>query len=433
MSINMENINILYQHFLQSEGVTTDTRNIKPGCIFFALKGPNFNGNQFAQEAQKKGAKLVVIDDEQYKQIPNTLLVTDVLLTLQELAKHHRQQFQFPIIGLTGSNGKTTTKELIHAVLSTSLKVKATIGNLNNHIGVPLTLLSFPVDLEVGIVEMGANHQGEIEFLSSICQPNFGLITNFGKAHLEGFGGEEGVIKGKSELFTNINNSKGFIFYNADDSKQVELLKNYDKKYGFSLKKHLADVHYEVNNQAKNVQIKIDNLVVDSNLFGSYNAFNMMYAVSIGKHFNIPIQKIKEAIENYIPQNNRSQWKTTKKNQLILDAYNANPSSMSSAIQEFYQLKTEFPKLCILGDMFELGDSSNKEHENILNLLQTLNLSSVLVGKNFLEHQNSFPNFIFFSKTEELIQSNILAKVEKQLILIKGSRGIQLENVFELL
>lgn len=429
----MEKIKQLYQAFLSSSGVTTDTRKIEPDNIFFALKGPNFNGNQFAELALEKGAKLIVIDEIEFANIPNTFLVDNCLLVLQELAKYHRKQFNFPIIGLTGSNGKTTTKELVQAVLSKKFKTKATFGNLNNHIGVPLTLLSFPLDLEIGIVEMGANHQKEIEFLSAICQPNFGLITNFGKAHLEGFGGEEGVIKGKSELFTNINNSKGYIFYNADDSKQVELLKNYDKKYGFSLKKHLADVHYEVNNQAKNVQIKIDNLVVDSNLFGSYNAFNMMYAVSIGKHFNIPIQKIKEAIENYIPQNNRSQWKTTKKNQLILDAYNANPSSMSSAIQEFYQLKTEFPKLCILGDMFELGSSSEFEHQNILHLLCKLNLKAYMVGNNFNILKEFYPHFSFFENVDKLIDSKVLDKVQNKTILIKGSRGIKLESIFDYL
>ncbi len=429
----MGKIDQLYQAFLNSSGVTTDTRKIEPDNLFFALKGPNFNGNQFTRLALEKGAKMVVIDDVAYAELPNTLLVKDSLQTLQELAKYHREQFDFPIIGLTGSNGKTTTKELVQSVLSKKFKTKATIGNLNNHIGVPLTLLSFPLDLEIGIVEMGANHQKEIEFLSDLCQPNFGLITNFGKAHLEGFGGEEGVIKGKTELYKNIFVTKGTIFYNADDSKQVEILKDYPYKKGFSLDTFSNLLNYQINNQSEKVEIIYLKNKIKSNLFGSYNAQNIMYAILIGKHFNIPDQEIKIAIENYFPTNNRSQWKVTSKNQLILDAYNANPSSMQHAIKEFYELKTENEKLCILGDMFELGNSSKKEHENILKIINDLNLNAYLVGVNFECLRYKFPNFTFFENVDQLINSNILNDITFKTILIKGSRGIKLESIYAFL
>ncbi|MBS4040704.1 MAG: UDP-N-acetylmuramoyl-tripeptide--D-alanyl-D-alanine ligase [Flavobacteriales bacterium] len=429
----MEKIEQLYQTFLSSSGVTTDTRKIEPENIFFALKGPTFNGNQFAELAFEKGAKLIVIDEIEFINIPNTFLVDDCLLALQELAKYHRKQFNFPILGLTGSNGKTTTKELIQAVLSKKFKTMATIGNLNNHIGVPLTLLSFPLDLEIGIVEMGANHQKEIEFLSDICQPNYGLITNFGKAHLEGFGGVEGVIKGKSELYNNLFDSNGTIFYNADDEKQKEILKNYANKNGFTKKNIPLCLNYEVNNQSEKVEITYLENEIKSNLFGSYNAQNIMYAVLIGNYFKVPDYEIKEAIESYFPTNNRSQWKTTLKNQLILDAYNANPSSMQFAINEFYHLKTENEKLCILGDMFELGNSSKIEHQNILSLLSNLNLKAYLVGKNFKILKEFYPNFRFFESVDELIDSKILDNLQNKTILIKGSRGIKLETIYEFL
>jgi UDP-N-acetylmuramoyl-tripeptide--D-alanyl-D-alanine ligase len=429
----MEKIKQLYQTFLNSSGVTTDTRKIEPENIFFALKGPNFNGNQFTALALEKGAKLIVIDEAAYGNIPNTFLVDDCLLALQELAKYHRRQFNFPIIGLTGSNGKTTTKELIQAVLSKKFKTKATIGNLNNHIGVPLTLLSFPLELEIGIVEMGANHQKEIEFLSDICQPNFGLITNFGKAHLEGFGGEEGVIKGKTELYNNLILSNGTIFYNADDVKQNDILQNYINKKGFTTENLPLCLNYQVNNQSEKVEIIYDDNKIKSNLFGVYNAQNIMYAVLIGKYFNVPDNEIKIAIENYFPTNNRSQWKTTLKNQLILDAYNANPSSMQFAINEFYHLKTVNEKLCILGDMFELGSSSKIEHQNILNLLSHLNLNAFLVGNNFKILKEFYPNFRFFESVEELIDNKSLKSLQNKTILIKGSRGIKLETIYEFL
>jgi UDP-N-acetylmuramoyl-tripeptide--D-alanyl-D-alanine ligase len=429
----MEKIKQLYQAFLSSSGVTTDTRKIELENIFFALKGPNFNGNQFTELALEKGAKLIVIDEIEFANIPNTFLVDNCLLALQELAKYHRKQFNFPIIGLTGSNGKTTTKELIQAVLSKKFKTKATFGNLNNHIGVPLTLLSFPLDLEIGIVEMGANHQKEIEFLSAICQPNFGLITNFGKAHLEGFGGEEGVIKGKSELYNNLFISNGTIFYNADDLKQNDILQNYKNKKGFTMRNLPLCLNYQVNNLSEKVEITYLENEIKSNLFGSYNAQNIMYAVLIGKYFNLSDYEIKVAIENYFPTNNRSQWKITLKNQLILDAYNANPSSMQFAINEFYHLKTENEKLCILGDMFELGNLSKIEHQNILSLLSNLNLKAYLVGNNFKILKEFYPNFRFFESVEELIDSKILDNLQNKTILIKGSRGVKLETIYEFL
>ncbi|HBK84000.1 MAG TPA: UDP-N-acetylmuramoyl-tripeptide--D-alanyl-D-alanine ligase [Flavobacterium sp.] len=421
----------IYSKFLECTTVSIDTREISKGSLFIALKGLNFDANIFAKEALKKGAKYVIIDNKDYFINEQTILVEDCLNTLQQLAKYHRKTLGTTLIGLTGSNGKTTTKELIHAVLSTKYKTIATFGNLNNHIGVPLTLLRLSKETEIGIIEMGANHQKEIEFLCAICQPNYGLVTNFGKAHLEGFGGEEGVIKGKTELYQNLFQNNGTLFYNADDEKQNQILIDYQNKIGFSATNHKNTLQYKINNTTENVEIFVEDMVIRSNLFGKYNANNLMYAVLIGKHFKVSQTKIKNAIENYLPQNNRSQKKTTEKNYLILDSYNANPTSMSFAIKEFYELKTEKTKLCILGDMFELGENTKVEHENILNLLRKFEMNSILVGTQFYLLKNNYPEFNFYETTNHLKDSNLPASLKNQFILIKGSRGVQLEKIYE--
>ena len=324
--------------------------------MFFCLKGDKFDANTFAKEALEKGAAFVIIDDSDYYINEQTILVEDTLITLQELAQFHRLFLKLPIIALTGSNGKTTTKELINAVLSEKYKVKATIGNLNNHIGVPLTLLSFDKTTEIGIVEMGANHQKEIEFLCQIAQPDYGYITNFGKAHLEGFGGVEGVIKGKSEMYDYLRGNNKMVFVNVDDSIQNEKSTNI-KRFSFSLNNSTADVKISTIEANPMVKIIFNNQTVQSHLIGIYNANNINAAITIGNYFKVSDELIKEAIENYIPENNRSQLILKNGNEIILDAYNANPSSMAAAIANFIQLEKK-NKIAILGDMFELGEES---------------------------------------------------------------------------
>jgi len=307
---------LLYQHFLACNSVCTDTRKISENCIFFALKGDNFDANTFTNEALEKGAKYVVIDNPNYQIEGKTLLVEDTLVALQKLANHHRKELNTKIIALTGSNGKTTTKELIHTVLSKKYKTIATIGNLNNHIGVPLTLLRLTKETEIGIIEMGANHQKEIELLCEIAEPDFGYITNFGKAHLEGFGGVEGVIKGKSEMYTFLRNNNKLIFVNLDDAIQEEKTKQLNR-YTFSKEKE-ANIKIDSIEANPMVKISFENTTIQSHLIGLYNANNINAAIAIGKYFEVPNNQIKEAIENYIPENNRSQLIRKGTNEIIL-------------------------------------------------------------------------------------------------------------------
>ena len=328
----MSNITELHQHFLSASSVCTDTRKITPNCIFFALKGENFNGNLFAIEAIEKGALLAVIDEKEYHLNKKTWLCDDVLKTLQELATYHRNFLKTPIMGLTGSNGKTTSKELIHAVLSKKYNCIATLGNLNNHIGVPLTLLSMTPKTEIGIVEMGANHIGEIEFLTNIAQPNFGYITNFGKAHLEGFGSLEGVIKGKTELYRYLyqNNQIGFI--NGDDSKQVELSEGM-KRIIFNGTN--SAIQIQLKDATNHLKVVFQNIEINTQLIGAYNFSNIAAAIAIGHYFEVPASNIQKALGDYCPQMNRSQVIKQKGHHIILDAYNANPTSMMAALQNF--------------------------------------------------------------------------------------------------
>ncbi len=422
----------LHQLFLGSKGISTDTRKISKDILFFALRGDNFNGNKFTEEAFLKGASHAIIDDIEFAKSPKTILVDDVLQTLQELATFHRNYLNLPIISLTGSNGKTTTKELINAVLSKKHKTVATKGNLNNHIGVPLTLLSMTKDTSIGIVEMGANHLMEIDQLCKIVQPNYGYITNFGKAHLEGFGSIEGVIKGKSELYDYLLKDNKYIFLNADDSIQKEKLNSHIKKIGFSQNNSEFYI-IRMTNSKPFVKVFVEDVTITSNLIGSYNFTNIAVAILIGKFFNIELDDIKEAIENYVPTNNRSQILDKGSNKIILDAYNANPTSMKAALESFSNLSGR-NKIAILGDMFELGEESKKEHQYIVNLIETLEFDQIyLVGENFYTTESSKSYIHHFKSFNELKVALNGKLIKDASILIKGSRGMALEKTLDFL
>ncbi len=411
------NIKELYKIFLSSPFICTDTRSIKKGSMFFALKGENFNGNKYASQAIEKGSNYAIVDEKEYATSDSIILVNDVLHTLQKLANYHRLQLDIPIIAITGTNGKTTTKELVNAVLSGKYKVLATAGNFNNHIGVPLTLLLMNDKTEIGIVEMGANHPREIKTLCEIAEPNYGLITNIGKAHLEGFGSFEGVINTKKELYDYIEISKGEIFINNDNELLMSLIKSQKlTSYGITPK---ANCIAEKIDNSLFVGIKDieSNISINTNLVGGYNFENILASVCIGKYFNIDIKDVKKSIEAYNPDNNRSQIKKTENNTLILDAYNANPTSMSAAISNFGNIENKVPTPGIF-----VSD---------LDLLKSVNLNdALLVGKEFCECLTN-DEFRCFKNYYEL---NIYIKdnpINDALILIKGSRGIKLEKVIE--
>jgi UDP-N-acetylmuramoyl-tripeptide--D-alanyl-D-alanine ligase len=425
-------INYIHSLFLKCNSVSIDTRKIQTNSFFVAIKGENFDANTFAKEALEKGASYVLIDNENYFIDHRTVLVENSMVALQELAKFHRQYLKLPIIALTGSNGKTTTKELINVVLSQKYNTKATIGNLNNHIGVPLTLLSFNNETEIGIVEMGANHQKEIEFLCELATPDYGYITNFGKAHLEGFGGVEGVIKGKSEMYNYISINNKTAFINLEDPIQVSKSKVLNF-YSFGINKENANVNISSIKANPFVEIGYSDILISTHLIGLYNANNVNAALSIGKYFEVEDLAIKEALESYVPENNRSQLLSKGSNQIILDAYNANPSSMAVAIENFLQLDNA-NKIVILGDMFELGDESNQEHKAIVNSLINENeIMCFFIGKEFFGNRTDRNNFHFFESFEEF--SNYLKeiKINNSSILIKGSRGMALERTLNFL
>ena len=400
--------------------------------MFVAIKGERFDANIFAKEALEKGASYVLIDNDDYYIDERTILTEDSLETLQELAKFHRDYLKLPIIALTGSNGKTTTKELINVVLSKRYKVKATAGNLNNHIGVPLTLLSFNTETEIGIVEMGANHQKEIEFLCDIAKPDFGYITNFGKAHLEGFGGFEGVVKGKSEMYAYLYENKKIAFVNLDDALQTEKTDGIER-YTFGSKTNETNVIIDSVKADPFVSVKTQGMKISSHLIGAYNANNINAAITMGNYFKVEMHAIKEAIENYIPENNRSQLLKKNTNDIILDAYNANPSSMTVALENFMQLDIT-RKVAILGDMFELGTESLAEHKSIVNLaLKDKNTHFYFIGKDFYANRIEKENILFFETFEDLAYELKEHKIENTTILIKGSRGMALERSLDLL
>ena len=421
----------LHQLFLQSSGVCTDTRKIEKDCLFIALKGENFNGNAFAREAIEKGAKAALVDEAEYADTAKGIYLNDdTLKSLQSLARFHRDYLNLPILALTGSNGKTTTKELIHAVLSQSFNCMATRGNLNNHIGVPLTLLSMNEDTEFGIVEMGANHQKEIEALCEIAAPDFGFITNFGKAHLEGFGGIEGVIKGKSELYRYLAKHEGTVFVNAKDPKQMELTSKMNRLLFCT-----SEDSHPITRLDSDEFIKIEykGLSIQTNLIGDYNFNNLSAAISIGSHFNVPVEKIKLALEAYQPRMNRSEIRQVNNHRVFLDAYNANPTSMMAALQTFEKNKG-LPKAVILGDMFELGKESSKEHEAIVEYLNSkTDYIVLLLGKNFYK-TTTIASHIHKAKGIEDAPALISKFIPKNAdILLKGSRGMALERCIDFL
>jgi UDP-N-acetylmuramoyl-tripeptide--D-alanyl-D-alanine ligase len=422
----------IHDLFLKCSKVSIDTRKIEPNSFFVAIKGVRFDANTFTKEALEKGASFVVIDNANYYIDERTILVNDSLETLQELAKFHRQFLNLPIIALTGSNGKTTTKELINVVLSKKFDTKATVGNLNNHIGVPLTLLSFTKETQIGIIEMGANHQKEIEFLCEIAQPDYGYITNFGKAHLEGFGGVEGVIKGKSEMYAYLKADKKSVFVNIDDEIQKTKTTDFNR-ITFSQKDKSASVFIESITANPFVKIKTLGVEINSHLIGLYNANNINAAITIGHHFEVPTVDIKAAIESYVPENNRSQLLTKGTNEIILDAYNANPSSMLVALENFIQLdKTN--KCIIIGDMYELGEESLAEHKAIVSFLNSnSNFDCHFVGKDFFANSIQKENFHFYHTFEDFIKFLSSIKPEHKTLLIKGSRGMALERTLEYL
>ncbi|HET8809868.1 MAG TPA: UDP-N-acetylmuramoyl-tripeptide--D-alanyl-D-alanine ligase [Flavobacteriaceae bacterium] len=421
-------ISKIHELFLKGKGVSTDTRKIEKGTIFFALKGENFNGNKFALQAIEKGAA-IVIADEIFEVHEKIVQVENVLETLQELATFHRNYLKTPIIALTGSNGKTTTKELVNAVLSKKFNTTATQGNLNNHIGVPLTLLSMSENTQIGIVEMGANHPKEIANLCEIALPDYGYITNFGKAHLEGFGGIVGVIKSKSELYDFLKNNNKTIFVNSDDELQIKQSKGAET-YQIGENKG-ADCQVKFLNADPFVEMSFDELTIKSKLIGKYNAKNIAAAIGIGQYFEVLPKKIVEAIEAYIPQNNRSQIIEQNGNKIIMDAYNANPTSMLAALESFDSLPGK-NKVLILGDMFELGENSLAEHQAIVDQIESLDFDIVyLCGKDFHRTQSGSIKIQHFENFEELKNELEKTKFSAVSILIKGSRGMALERILK--
>ncbi len=424
-----ESVLEVYQLFQKNRKLSIDSRTIEQGSIYVALKGENHDGHQFVESALDKGAIIAVVDNDKYSLPEKTVLVEDSLAFLQELAQFHRRQFSFPVFAITGTNGKTTTKELCLAVMETQYKVMATQGNLNNHIGVPLTLLSFPTDLDFGIVEMGANHLGEIADLCRIAEPNFGLITNVGKAHLEGFGSFEGVVKAKTELYSFIQQKKGKVFLNGDNSLLVENARDIQSiRYGI-LKDNFLQAKLIDNNPFLEFSIISSDreTLIKTQLIGSYNFENAMAASCLGSYFQIPIEKIKQGIESYSPQNIRSQFVVTEDNKVILDTYNANPSSMMVALNNFMQIEAE-SKIVILGDMFELGRESEKEHQKIVDFLVQNKIEAILVGEEFMKTSASYPCFPSVSLLEQTL---IRKPIVNHLVLVKASRGIKLEKVID--
>lgn len=419
------NIEDLYNIFIKSSGTSTDTRKINKGCIFFALKGESFNGNEFAATAIQQGAAFAVIDEKKHES-KNTILVDDVLTTLQQLANYHRKQFKIPFIGITGTNGKTTSKELINSVLSQHYKTYYTQGNLNNHIGVPLTLLSIKQDSEIAIIEMGANHIGEIKELCKIAEPNFGIITNIGTAHIEGFGSKEGVIKTKNEMYNFISENGELIFTNNDDDLLKELSITLNK---YTYGKSNADCVASLLSETPNIKLNWNQNEINATLYGAYNFYNILLAICVAQYFKVPSEKIVKGIETYVSTNNRSQFLKIKTNEIYLDAYNANPSSMNVAIDSF-STNPSPNKLMVLGDMLELGNIKEVEHQKIIDKAKDLNIKTLFVGKEFSNAKKKY-QFDYFPNTDELLRWLEKNELKNSSILIKGSRGIKLEKVIE--
>jgi UDP-N-acetylmuramoyl-tripeptide--D-alanyl-D-alanine ligase len=422
----------LYQKYSESRKVSTDTRQITPGSVFFALKGDKFDANEFAAQALQKGASYAVIDDERFNTDPRCILVSDVLETLQKLARFHRSQLNIPVVALTGSNGKTTSKELLNAVLSKKFKTHATKGNLNNHIGVPLTLLAIDPTVELAVVEMGANHLGEIALLCAIANPTHGFITNIGKAHIGTFGGFENIIRAKSELYQHLVQVNGQVFINS----KSEMLANMANRFKAPLFYPQPGDYYhaELIGADPMVTLEAENgEVVKTHLIGGYNFENIAAALCIGKYFGVDAKLANEAIADYVPSNMRSQIVEKGTNKIILDAYNANPSSMQAAIENMAAMQAKH-KVLILGDMFELEDEAQKEHQQIGKLIQEKKFDQVyLCGTLFKAALHEIPTAKYFTKKEELIEELKQFPVSQSTILVKASRGIGLETVVDYL
>lgn len=429
MATGIEN---LYKRYLESGIVSTDTRNIIPGSLFFALRGDKFNANEFADEALEKGAAAVVVDEEKYRKSERHILVPDVLETLQALARHHRDQLRIPVIGLTGSNGKTTSKELVNAVLSRKYKTLATKGNLNNHIGVPLTLLSIDSSVEVAVIEMGANHVGEIAMLCGIANPTHGFITNIGKAHIGTFGGYENIIRAKGELYDHLLSHQGVAFVNSANPVLMNLARPFTKPVLYPGEGDYY--HAELLGADPMVTIRADNgEAVTTHLIGGYNFENIACALCVGKYFEVDARQANEAVSAYEPGNMRSQIMRKGTNTIILDAYNANPSSMKAAIESLAAMKAA-NKIAILGDMLELEEEADKEHRAIGRLLREMGFADVyLSGTLFKSALHEIPHAKYFPGKEELVEELKTFPVSNATVLVKASRGMALETVVDFL
>ena len=417
----------LHEIFLKHPKITRNSKAVEKGDIFIALKGERFDGNKFAQEALDKGAHIAVVDDKKLNPIKEKrfFLVDNVLETLQDLGRYHRDYIGMPLIGITGSNGKTTTKELVQAVLSEKYRTRATYKNLNNHIGVPLSLLNFPDDLDIGIIEMGTNHFGEIKQLTEIANPDFGLITNIGKAHLEFFNNKEGVKKEKGSLFDFIRNKHGLVFVNYDDADVMELAQGMNT-YGFSYKQNPnAQIQLEDISSKPKLKIKLNHTEIQTKLTGKYNLSNIGYAITVGKFFNLSDEEIKQALETYTPKDMRSEIIEKDGNLIVLDAYNANPTSMRAALENLESLQGK-RKIAILGDMFELGEHSKSEHQNIVDYAKQKGFETYLIGENFKKTDSDFEKFL---NTSEFLSQYLLKDFSPATVLIKGSRSMKLENL----
>jgi UDP-N-acetylmuramoyl-tripeptide--D-alanyl-D-alanine ligase len=426
----------LYEIYKRHPKISTDSRNIAAGSIFFALKGEAFDGNRFAEAALREGAAWAVVDDADLKDHPNMIVVDDVLDKLQQLAQHHRRQLRIPVIGITGSNGKTTTKEFVSQALQTKFRTFATHGNLNNHIGVPLSILSITDDIEIAVIEMGANHQGEIAALCSIARPDFGIITNIGRAHLEGFGGYAGVVKAKTELYDFVRENGGHLFVHHDDALLMEKSAGMPRTTYGALPG--ADVQGFITERFPSLALQLihpaKGTAINTQLAGSYNFPNVMAAVTIARYFGADLQEVAKALQNYLPVNNRSQWQTTPHNKLLIDLYNANPGSMQAVIENF-ALAPYGNKVAILGDMLELGTESHAEHAAIIKMTQDADFEKViLVGKQFSAFADDYSEkFIFFENADVARNAIDKMNLKNKTILLKGSRGIRLEKILDIL
>jgi UDP-N-acetylmuramoyl-tripeptide--D-alanyl-D-alanine ligase len=429
----METLKEVYHLLSEGYKICTDSRSVDNLSVFIALKGEKFDGNRFAIDAINIGAKLCIVDDQKIESNPKIRIVPNSLVFLQELASYHRDRIAIPIIGLTGSNGKTTTKELIANVLRKRFNTFATSGNLNNHIGVPLSILSIGKEHEIGIIEMGANHIGEIEHLCSISKPTHGLITNIGKAHLEGFGSLEGVKKAKTELYKFIEQNEGVAFINNDNKMLNELATKYNFKniinYG-SNSIHVESIESSSTFLKLKIELNNSSYIIDTKLVGEYNIENIRAALCIGNYFGVNFLDCLNAIAEYIPSNSRSQILKTDKNTIVLDAYNANPSSMEEALRNFSNIPSDKPKAVILGEMLELGEFSNEEHTNIADLSKKLFQNTILIGESF---KHTKGNLRWFANAKECATHLTLNPLENYLILLKGSRGVRLETLLDLL